>query len=143
MLRHAHAGEMRIAQALLGIGFLALIIFELRSGIAGAKFGAVSASGHPGTFAFFIAIQAFLAAVFLSGSMGISLKRVARRALIVIGILFAWTILEVTRDMLKLGAGMSPEELLVYGVLGLVVIAVMITLGYQFIWLEIRDRSRK
>ncbi|MEO6540325.1 MAG: hypothetical protein ABIN74_05015 [Ferruginibacter sp.] len=45
---------------LIAAGFFFLIRFEIRYGIAGGKFGGVEVINMPGTFWFFIALQAFL-----------------------------------------------------------------------------------
>lgn len=142
----------RIASALvfslLGFGFVALIIVELRLGVAGAKFGAASLHHSPGTFSFFIAMQAFLAIFMFASATGAHVKaspllrRAVIAALAVILILFAWTILETARDMLAAGAQMALEDRWVLGGIGVMLLVVMCTIGYQLIWLEIRDRLR-
>jgi hypothetical protein len=136
------------AFGVLGLGFIALVVFEVRLGIAGAKFGAADVHTHPGTFAFLIAMQAFLAIVMFASAIGahITESRTTRRIAIVpiaaILLLFVWTIVEISHDMLSLGATMSLSDRFMYGGLGVVLLIVMTTIGYQFIWLEIRDRLR-
>ncbi|HZS36736.1 MAG TPA: hypothetical protein VFF06_07920 [Polyangia bacterium] len=130
-----------LAAALLGLAFLAFAGFCVATGVSGGSFGAATRAEHPGAFWFFIAAQVAMGIGFLSAAIR-PLRRARRWLLAVVLALGVWMAIDLGGALYaSVMAIATPDRWAMLGLAALMIV-VLIVLGYQLLWLEIKEPPR-